>query len=345
MDWERTRKLPFDRLRKVGASGIVSVRDFFGNPKNIFLAHEFLAMVDGATVTKFTVHYNLFGGSITALHTERHEYLFDWIDNFKATGCFCLTELGYGNNAVKMETTSTYDEKAKEFVVNCPTVLSQKYWITNGFKHASYALVFAQTIVKGKNEGISAFLVPIRDEQMKECPGVTITDMGMKMGQNGVDNATIAFTNVRIPRVNMMNRHTDVDENGNFSSKIKGISQRFFKVTERLLSGRLCIASMCVGASRACLYIAITYAMQRKAVGPDGESSVPIFDYQLQQNTLVPLLARSVALGLLHVKCKNIFQNPAGQEDTLLALCCVDKTLNGWNLERVASICRERCGG
>lgn len=124
MDWETTRKLPFDRLRKVGASGLVSVRDFFGNPKNIFLAHEFLAQVDGATVTKFTVHYNLFGGSITALHTERHEYLFDWIDQFKATGCFCLTELGYGNNAVKMETTSTYDEKAQEFVVNCPTVLS-----------------------------------------------------------------------------------------------------------------------------------------------------------------------------------------------------------------------------
>ena len=26
-------------------------------------------------------------------------------------------------------------------------------------------------------------------------------------------------------------------------------------------------------------------------------------------------------------------------------LCCIDKTLNGWNTERVASICRERCGG
>jgi acyl-CoA oxidase len=115
--------------------------------------------------------------------------------------------------------------------------------------------------VKGKNEGISAFLVQIRGDDMKESAGVSITDMGVKLGQNGVDNATIAFDNVRVPRINMMNRHTDVDENGNFSSKIKGISQRFFKVTERLLSGRLCIASMAVGASRACLYIAITYAM------------------------------------------------------------------------------------
>jgi acyl-CoA oxidase len=42
--------------------------------------------------------------------------------------------------------------------------------------------VFGQTIVKGKNEGVSAFLVPIRDKDMKEMPGVTILDMGHKMG-------------------------------------------------------------------------------------------------------------------------------------------------------------------
>jgi hypothetical protein len=34
------------------------------------------------------------------------------------------------------------------------------------------ALVFAQTIVKGKNEGINAFLVPIRDKKLKQLEGV-----------------------------------------------------------------------------------------------------------------------------------------------------------------------------
>jgi len=57
-----------------------------------------------------------------------------------------------------------------------------------------------------------------------------------------------------------MNKFTDVDEHGNFHSKEKNLYSRFFKVTERLLSGRLCIASMSVGAARSCLYIAITYA-------------------------------------------------------------------------------------
>lgn len=83
-----------------------------------------------------------------------------------------MTELGFGNNAVKMETTSTYDEKTKEFIVNSPTTLSQKYWITNGAVHANYALVFAQTIVKNKHEGVNAFLVPIRNKEGKPCEGV-----------------------------------------------------------------------------------------------------------------------------------------------------------------------------
>ena len=159
MDWEETRDRPYQRLKKVAESGLVSVKDFFDNPKNIFLAHEFIAQVDAATVTKFTVQYNLFGGSTVALHTKRHEAIFDKIDSLEVIGCFCLTELGYGNNAVKMETTVTYDSKTSEFVVETPTPLSQKYWITNGFKHANNAIVFGQTIVDGKNEGVGAFLV------------------------------------------------------------------------------------------------------------------------------------------------------------------------------------------
>ena len=109
---------------KTMQSGIVSVKDFYNDPKNIFLAHEMIAQLDGSTVTKFTVQFNLFGGSMTFLSTERHKHFFDKIDKGEVIGCFCLTELGYGNNAIKMETTIVYDEKSKEFVVNTPTVVS-----------------------------------------------------------------------------------------------------------------------------------------------------------------------------------------------------------------------------
>lgn len=96
--------------------------------------------------------------------------------------------------------------------------------------------------------------------------------MGFKIGLNGVDNAALAFHSVRIPRVNMMNKYCDVTEVGEFKTDIKGIQQRFFKVTERLLSGRLCIASMSMGALKRTIYVTIKYSKQRYGVSKNGKS-------------------------------------------------------------------------
>lgn len=71
------REEAFKKLKKVFQSKIVSVKDFITNPTNIFTAHEFLGQVDPSSATKFTVQMNLFGGSIVALGTERHQHLFD----------------------------------------------------------------------------------------------------------------------------------------------------------------------------------------------------------------------------------------------------------------------------
>ncbi|TNV81297.1 hypothetical protein FGO68_gene5783 [Halteria grandinella] len=339
------RQDAYHKLKKVTDAKIMSVLDFGSDPTNIFTAHEFMGQVDPSAGTKMTVQFNLFGGSVFALSTERHRWLFPKIDDLSVVGCFCLTELGYGNNAVKMETTFVYDEATKEFIVNTPTTKSQKYWITNSVNHANYALVFGQTIVKGKNEGVNAVLVRIRDDKMDAMPGVRIVDMGIKMGLNGVDNGALFFKDVRVPREYLMNRYSDVSEGGVFKSETQNIPSRFFKVTERLLSGRLCIASLCMGATRACLYIGIKYAMQRLGVGASGLSDTPIYDYQLQQNALLPLLARSVSLNTAHNRIKSIFAHPIGKEHEVLMMCCIDKCLVVWNLNAVAVTCRERSGG
>ena len=55
--------------------------------------------------TKMTVQFNLFGGTVLKLGTERHhEKLVAGIDTLEEVGCFGLTELGYGNNAVSIPT-------------------------------------------------------------------------------------------------------------------------------------------------------------------------------------------------------------------------------------------------
>lgn len=59
-------------------------------------------------------------------------------------------------------------------------------------------------------------MVPIRDLTGKALPGVTIVDMGVKLGLNGVDNAALKYNQVRVPRENMMNRYADVTPEGQF---------------------------------------------------------------------------------------------------------------------------------
>ena len=52
-----------------------------------------------------------------------------------------------------METTATYDKETEEFIVNTPTPLAQKYWITNGACHAHHVVVFSQLYIDGVNQG------------------------------------------------------------------------------------------------------------------------------------------------------------------------------------------------
>ena len=69
---DEERDLALKRLKTLCDQGFISVLDFKNNPLWIFAAHELAAMVDAAMATKMTVQFNLFGGTVLKLGTERH---------------------------------------------------------------------------------------------------------------------------------------------------------------------------------------------------------------------------------------------------------------------------------
>ena len=76
---------------------MIIILDFKKNPWRIFAAHELASIIDPAMTTKMTVQFNLFGGTVLKLGTERHhKKLLAGIDNLQDVGCFGLTELGFG---------------------------------------------------------------------------------------------------------------------------------------------------------------------------------------------------------------------------------------------------------
>lgn len=92
-----------------------------------------------------------------------------------------------------------------------------KFWIGGAGKTANVAAIFAQLYIKDVCHGPHAFVVPIRNKvNHMPFPGVTLGDCGLKEGHDGIDNGFIIFSNYRIPKENLLNKFSDISDEGKF---------------------------------------------------------------------------------------------------------------------------------
>ena len=150
---------------------------------------------------------------------------------------FALTESGVGSDPARLSTTAEPD--GDDFVIN-----GEKVWCSNGTR-AALLIVAARTppkIVDGKPRAqITTFVVEAR------TPGVAVVHRCQFMGLHALYNGVIRFTNVRVPRGNIV-----------------GGEGRGLKVAlTTLTAGRLSIPASSLGMAKRSLAIAREWGAER----------------------------------------------------------------------------------
>jgi acyl-CoA oxidase len=312
-----------------------------------FTIMETLSYHDLSMVIKFGVQFGLWGMSIYFLGTEKHhrKYLKD-VGSLKLPGCFAMTETGHGSNVRGLETTATYNHSKKTFTIHTPHPDARKEYIGNAAMHGQMATVFAKLIIDGEDFGVNAFIVPLRDAQGNMVPGVRIEDCGRKMGLNGVDNGVIYFDQVEIPKENMLDRFSSINDSGEFESPISSDNRRFFTMLGTLVGGRIGIPRSALSAAKTGLTIAIRYAEKRRQFGPEGGEEVPIMNYRMHQRRLIPPLATTYALQFaLRYLTQRFLNRNEDDAQEIEALAAGMKAYTTWFTTAALQECREACGG
>ncbi|MCU1476952.1 MAG: acyl-CoA dehydrogenase [Subtercola sp.] len=315
---------------------------------------EELVTADPSLQIKSGVQWGLFGAAVLHLGTEYHHDTFlPGIMSLEVPGAFAMTETGHGSDVASIATTATYDPEAQQFVIDTPFRGAWKDYLGNAAVHGTAAVVFAQLITRGVNHGVHAFYLPLRDVDGSFLPGIGGEDDGIKGGLNGIDNGRLHFSEVRIPRLNLLNRYGDVSEEGEYSSPIASPGRRFFTMLGTLVQGRVSLDGASTAAAKVALQIAITYSSQRRqfTAGSDTDEEV-LLDYQKHQSRLIPLLATTYAASFAHevllTKFDAVF---AGRHDTdadrqdLETLAAALKPLSTWHALDTLQEAREACGG
>ncbi|EFA74635.1 acyl-CoA oxidase [Heterostelium album PN500] len=257
------------------------------------------------------LHDVVFVGCMRSLASE--EQLAEWLPkalNYQIIGAYAQTELGHGSNVQALETTAHYLAESDEFVLNSPTLTSSKWWIGALGRICTHAVVFAQLHLKDKdgklvNHGPHPFLVQVRShEQHQPMSGITVGDIGPKLGYSTVDNGFMRLDHVKIPRKNLFARYAQVTKEGRY---VPPPHPRL------VYAGMVGVRVYLVGDSFSAICRAVTvaarYSVIRRQFGPSGKEETQVLDYQNQQARIVPSIAAAYAFLFVGRRLSDMFSN------------------------------------
>jgi len=257
-------------LRELIRTGLLRFTDVRDRPERFFLAHRMLVGLHSPGFSiRFTVQYNLFTGTILGLGGPEQVAELENIQAKGQLGCFALTERLAGvNSGLVVQTTATWNEAKRVFVLDSPTEGSCKYWISQGLT-AEKATVIADLRVNNKSYGPHGFLIDMRSADGALVTGITVGDMGRKTTGNDLDNAWIRFSKVILPKSALLNRFADIRDGQYVQTTHE--KMRIEVIGQRLLTGRLAVAQASLEFAKKLFAQTATYTNKKKCWSPSGD--------------------------------------------------------------------------
>ena len=158
-------------------------------------------------------------------------------------GCLGITEPGAGSDVAGIRTTAKRD--GDEYVIN-----GSKIFITNATR-AHYCVLVTKTDPDAGHDGITLFVVDLRDDDGDLVEGFSVSRELEKMGMHASDTGEIAFQDVRVPAENMLGQE----------------GKGFYHISWELQGERLVGAIGCVSGAERVFERTLEYAKEREAFG------------------------------------------------------------------------------
>jgi butyryl-CoA dehydrogenase len=227
-----------EQMGELGLFGLLVPEDLGGAGASFTtfcIAVEELAAVDSSVAITLSAGVGLGIGPILAFGTEEQQQR--WLPDLaagRALAAFGLTEADAGSDVAALRTRAVRDgdewviDGAKEFITNSGTPLTRVI-----------------TVAARTDDGISAFLVP------SDTPGLVVEPAYKKMGWRASDTHALRFEACRVPADHLLGTP----------------GRGFQQFLSTLDGGRVAIAALALGLTRACLDVCVAQANDRQAFG------------------------------------------------------------------------------